>query len=292
MKKIYILAIALCAFTFNSNAQIIEDNFDFYALGDIDAQSPDWRTWSDAAGTAEDADVVDSQVASAPNSLNISTGNDMLLLFGDYTSGTYSWQYDMYLNAGSTGFIGSMSATTTEFGLALYINEPSSAGDSIFTEPVGNTQVGNGFVIPEGTWVTMTWVMDLDAGTAIVDLDGTEVYNGDFYRNALQSVDIWDNGGADFYMDNVTFSDGNILDAGDFTADVFSVYPNPVKDVLNINSKTAVDAITVYDILGKVVLTATPGAISPSIDMSGLSSGAYLVNVTIGNSSKTVKVIK
>ncbi|HAV55400.1 MAG TPA: T9SS C-terminal target domain-containing protein, partial [Aequorivita sp.] len=35
-----------------------------------------------------------------------------------------------------------------------------------------------------------------------------------------------------------------------------------------------------------------PGAISPKVDMSGLSSGAYLVQVTIGNATKTVKVLK
>ena len=88
------------------------------------------------------------------------------------------------------------------------------------------------------------------------------------------------------------FDSGNLLGSNDFEANSFRFYPNPVKDVLNINTVSIVDVITVYDVLGKVVLQANPDTISPSIEMSALSSGAYLVQVTIGNASKTVKVIK
>ena len=118
MKKIYILA-TMVAFAFTANAQIVDDEFEFYQLGDIDAQSPSWRTWSDAPGNAEDADVTDLQnnTVGGDKSLNIGAGNDMLLLFGDLTTGVYSWQYDLYLEPGSSGFLGMMSETTTEFAL-------------------------------------------------------------------------------------------------------------------------------------------------------------------------------
>ena len=49
----------------------------------------------------------------------------------------------------------------------------------------------------------------------------------------LVAADIWDNGGADFYMDEYIFVEGT-LGAEDFNADVFSVYPNPVVNTLNI----------------------------------------------------------
>jgi hypothetical protein len=62
--------------------------------------------------------------------------------------------------------------------------------------------------------------------------------------------------------------------------------------MLNIKSTSAVDNVTVYDILGKVVLQENPGTISPAINMSNLASGSYLVKVTIGDSSKTVKILK
>ncbi len=78
----------------------------------------------------------------------------------------------------------------------------------------------------------------------------------------------------------------------DFNSEVFSIYPNPVQNVLNIKSATNIDSVVVYDILGKIVLQENPAKVSPSIDMSSLTSGAYLVKVTIGNASKTVKVLK
>jgi hypothetical protein len=100
-----------------------------------------------------------------------------------------------------------------------------------------------------------------------------------------------DNATNNYYIDAVRFAEG-VLGADDFSGDVFSVFPNPVVNTLNIKSAIAVDNVTIYDVLGKQVLSVNPDAISPSVDMSALSSGAYLVNVTIGNASKTIKVLK
>ena len=57
----------------------------------------------------------------------------------------------------------------------------------------------------------------------------------------------------EMYIDNVSLGNPQI-GVNDFSTGNFSVYPNPVKDVLKIKSKEAVDNVTVYDILGKVVL--------------------------------------
>jgi hypothetical protein len=95
------------------------------------------------------------------------------------------------------------------------------------------------------------------------------------------------------YIDDVVLYNGNItVGVDEFSDNKFSVYPNPVKDMLNIKSINAVDNVIVYDILGKVVLQENPGTISPAINMSNLASGSYLVKVTIGDSSKTVKILK
>ena len=50
--------------------------------------------------------------------------------------------------------------------------------------------------------------------------------------------------------------------------------------------------IEVYSILGKQVLEESPNAFSSSLDMSALSSGVYLVAVTMDGISKTFKVVK
>jgi hypothetical protein len=294
MKKIYILAIAAFAFTVNTNAQI-NDDFEGYNEGPISSQSINFSTWSGPDGTAEDSSVATSQASNGTKSMNVISGNDMLFDFdGGVNDGIYSYQFKVYLESGSTGFIGLMSdqGDTNVFGASLYINEPNNAaGSGIF---IGGAVTGDFFDIPEGQWVTLLMVMDLDNDTMTLAVDGTVVYDDILALEGagLLVADIWANDGdTDFYMDEVIFQEG-VLGAEDFNADVFSVYPNPVVNTLNINSAEAVDNITVFDVLGKVVLNVTPGVSSPAIDMSSLNSGVYLVNVSINGTSKTVKVIK
>ncbi len=70
------------------------------------------------------------------------------------------------------------------------------------------------------------------------------------------------------------------------------VYPNPVVDLLRVNSVTRVSAITVYNMSGKQV-KVLKGIDLQSIDMSGLSKGIYLVQIIGDNGNiKTVKVKK
>lgn len=71
-----------------------------------------------------------------------------------------------------------------------------------------------------------------------------------------------------------------------------SIFPNPVKDYLNIRSSVKIDNVVIFDILGKEVFQVNPEIIAPRIDVNNLPSGVYLVKITSGNESKTIKVIK
>jgi len=72
----------------------------------------------------------------------------------------------------------------------------------------------------------------------------------------------------------------------------FTVSPNPANDVINVKLNKADDAvITISDLAGKVVSTTTSNGISTSVSTASLNSGVYLVNVTIGNSTSTQKVV-
>ena len=48
MKKIYLLAFAIGAFTFSANAQIIDDDMEGYSPGPV--HEDHWSSWSGAAG--------------------------------------------------------------------------------------------------------------------------------------------------------------------------------------------------------------------------------------------------
>ncbi len=79
---------------------------------------------------------------------------------------------------------------------------------------------------------------------------------------------------------------------GDFESGAFRHYPNPVKDVLNLSSVNEITSVSVFNMLGQQMLVKNVNASETSVDMSQLADGAYVVNVTAGNSVKTIKVVK
>jgi cysteine-rich repeat protein len=80
------------------------------------------------------------------------------------------------------------------------------------------------------------------------------------------------------------------LSTPSFDAASLSMYPNPVKDVLNITYLGIISKVQVYSILGQEVTTKL--ANQNQIDMSPLASGTYFVKVTSEGMVKTLKVIK
>lgn len=69
----------------------------------------------------------------------------------------------------------------------------------------------------------------------------------------------------------------------------FNVFPNPVRDVLNIDSNIKVYSVFIYDLTGKVVQQNSNDALN-RIDISNLKSGIYLVQ--INDQKITKKIVK
>lgn len=72
----------------------------------------------------------------------------------------------------------------------------------------------------------------------------------------------------------------------------FVAYPNPVKDVLNLSYTSEISTVRVLNLLGQEVVSKAVNGTSTQVDMSQLSAGTYIVNVTVGDSIKSIKVIK
>lgn len=311
MKKIYILALSLCAFSFSSNAQQeLADDFESYTLGPISAQATHWRNWSGVDGGADDGDVVDDEALSGAQSLLIPGDvlTDLILLVPSAPiSGVYTIRYNAYIPSGKSGYFNMQAALTPEgtawtqalMGGNVYFNcDGTTPGQGGVTGVIDCSAYDQQFTYPEDQWFTVDCVYDIDAQAWDMYIDGVQfIFAQPFAFGTQVFIEL---AGMDFYsasannemyIDDVVLFNG-IIGTEDFSAEKFSVYPNPVENMLNIKSVNVVDNVTVYDILGKVVLQENPGTISPAINMSHLPSGSYLVNVTIGNTSKTVKVLK
>ena len=85
----------------------------------------------------------------------------------------------------------------------------------------------------------------------------------------------------DFTVDNTT----NVENINDV---VFSVYPNPTKDILNFKGDE-IKSVRVFDMTGRLVLYNSFNTSNVKVDVSFLKNGYYNVLV---NDTKSVKFIK
>jgi len=76
------------------------------------------------------------------------------------------------------------------------------------------------------------------------------------------------------------------------TVEDFKYYPNPVKNKLSLKAKNAIQNIVIYNMLGQEVLSTAPNTLESTVDMSALNTGTYVVQVTINETAKTIRVIK
>lgn len=74
----------------------------------------------------------------------------------------------------------------------------------------------------------------------------------------------------------------------------FILYPNPNNGIFSIrsNTNTAIDCVTVSDVLGKRVNQfQLNGAVNSELNLQGMASGTYFVQITSGSKSITKKIV-
>ncbi len=80
------------------------------------------------------------------------------------------------------------------------------------------------------------------------------------------------------------------LSNSDFVSSKIAVYPNPVKDILNISSdELEIQSIVLNDINGRMVKSA---ANLSQINISDLNKGVYFAEITTNEGKSTKKIIK
>ena len=102
---------------------------------------------------------------------------------------------------------------------------------------------------------------------------------------------VWEYGNNVFGTFLVSAYDAS-LSSGSFDNANFTAYPNPVKDVLNVSYTSESSSVRGINTIGQEVISRNINATSTQVDMSELSAGTYIVNVTVGDSVKTLKVVK
>ena len=74
---------------------------------------------------------------------------------------------------------------------------------------------------------------------------------------------------------------------------ISAVYPNPTKDVIQIEFENAVlRVMNLYDQQGKLILKNETNEKYTSLDLSELAKGSYVLEVQNENKTQTIKLIK
>ena len=84
-----------------------------------------------------------------------------------------------------------------------------------------------------------------------------------------------------------------ITSVGEPTEDLsFTVYPNPVNDLLTVTSETEITSICIYDLRGTILLSQEINGHETRVDMSALLSGVYIVRIFTREGSFPRMVVK
>ena len=173
---------------------------------------------------------------------------------------------------------------------------PASGQVIITTDIAGATLIDTEIALYAATGVTCSDLTTL--GTALAcDQDGGTTINFNSVINQAGltpgntyyiQVDRWGTAtNGDFGIEVQ-----QVLSSDNFDKNSFVAYPNPVKDIFNVSYSSEISSVRVMNLLGQEVISTAVNATSTQIDMSQLSSGAYIVNVTVGDTIKTIKVVK
>jgi hypothetical protein len=99
--------------------------------------------------------------------------------------------------------------------------------------------------------------------------------------------------GAITYWDDLSFVKNSSASLNNNPISGFASYPNPVSDgILNISSaSTSVKEVTIFNLLGKQVLSSRFSGIKKNIDVSSINAGMYILKVTEEGKMATKKLI-
>lgn len=128
-----------------------------------------------------------------------------------------------------------------------------------------------------------------NVGQTTASIDG--LVSGETYDIYFMSVcDLGEMFFSDFVMETFTTETLSIQDVAFFD---FQFFPNPSTDYIHLQASENIQQVQLYTINGKE-LRMLSGTVSPSmkIDIENYPQGVYFMKVTIGNQSKTFKIIK
>jgi ASPIC and UnbV/Secretion system C-terminal sorting domain/FG-GAP-like repeat len=92
---------------------------------------------------------------------------------------------------------------------------------------------------------------------------------------------------------NINIVEASTLSINDFASENdIKVYPNPVKDVIKLNSPMVINRIDLYNSLGELLKSSIQNLEDVELNLKDLSAGLYFIKIYFEHGSKIKKFIK
>jgi hypothetical protein len=304
MKKTLLYFALIISFFGFSQVNISFESSQSYTSGMmIDGQGPTSNEWSLLNATS--TDVMDASLATVSTNRAV-TGTNSLR----FTSNAGNWAY----------YAGVLSPLFTGYDNQFIVTHkfyPDSSVDSDYLFQVfdfdgtnlisvavvrfdyqGTIDFSNGTVLNSnvGTYTAGQWYtiqVERTLTNIILRVNGTQLASYANFGTGTSAKFLgfrYDNYGSGFNIDDITVEVP--ASSASFNSDTFSLYPNPVKDLLNITNSNNFDIknISVTDINGRVVKNQA-GALT-QINVSDLNAGVYFITIEAAEGKTTKKFIK
>lgn len=147
--------------------------------------------------------------------------------------------------------------------------------------PALQTTVLGTFTIPAGT----TWTQVNVPTTFVAPSAG--IYYFGFNDNSAATATA-----VNMRLDTITFT--SVLGTNDFLSSKFSVFPNPVNNVVNFsnNQNAVVSTVDITDLNGRVIKSIKVNATEGQISVSDLATGMYMMKITTDQGIAVKKIVK
>ena len=142
-------------------------------------------------------------------------------------------------------------------------------------------------------------IRDVQSGTGFQNMSTITAHFGIGQETEITQIIIkWPSGTVDTIQNptsnqSLLVVEGSTLAIADFNSAAFSLYPNPAKKILNINSNNGVafKSVTIFDLNGRIVLKSAIE--NATVNVQTLASGTYIALLLDENgknySSKFIK---
>jgi hypothetical protein len=230
-----------------------------------------------------------------------------------------NWYIDVYINFENASIYGDGLATCVFEGIddwkwidsdfnspghcAEYTSDVLGSGSSLISAPItfDGAPNGGGYDF----WAKVPEMQGLS--------DTLEIYVNGYFVDTLYSINQWQlfhfyqlylynplilefvakcGGGAGIYVDDISVFEYTSVQNLFNNDSYFNIFPNPASSFITITTTNnqPVEEVIIYNHLGQKVLTAKP--VNNTVDVSGLKTGLYLIEILTENRITRTKFLK